>query len=192
MPLDEIVFILTLPVRVEQVSGVVGAAASGPIIAVTDNQIVIDSSLPLDVAPMVKPGMEVTIDEPSRVRARQSRIRCRVAGDRAESMAITFTTRFASASRRRRCKGFHCGSRCRSNRPRDAVTAVPMSAVALGRWQIAHPGPAWQGLCSTLPVEPGLTADGFVEVKPLDGIWRRASSSSWEVTPKAAKLQKQL
>ena len=30
---------------------------------VTDNQLVIDSSLPLDAAPLVKPGMPVAIDE---------------------------------------------------------------------------------------------------------------------------------
>ena len=35
------------------------------MLSVTDNQIVIDSSLPLDAAPLVKPGMEVAIDEPS-------------------------------------------------------------------------------------------------------------------------------
>ena len=51
--LDEIVFIPALPVRVEQVNGIVGSTASGPVMSVTDNQIVIDSSLPLDVAPLV-------------------------------------------------------------------------------------------------------------------------------------------
>ena len=51
VPLDEIVFIPAMPARVEQVSGVVGGPASGPILSVTDNQIVIDSSLPLEAAP---------------------------------------------------------------------------------------------------------------------------------------------
>ncbi len=59
------VFIPTLPVRVEQVTGTVGGAASGPILSVTDNQIVIDSALPLEAAPLVRPGMEVAIDEPT-------------------------------------------------------------------------------------------------------------------------------
>jgi len=61
VPLDEIVFIPSMPVRVEQVTGVVGGTASGPILSVTDNQLIIDSSLPLVSAPLVKPGMEVDI-----------------------------------------------------------------------------------------------------------------------------------
>ena len=65
VPVDEIVFIPALPVRVEEVTAAVGGAASGPVMSVTDNQIAIDSSLPLDAAPLVKPGMEVAIDEPA-------------------------------------------------------------------------------------------------------------------------------
>ena len=63
IPVDEIVFIPALPVRVEQVTGLVGAPATGAVLSVTDNQLSIDSSLPLDAAPLVKPGMEVAIDE---------------------------------------------------------------------------------------------------------------------------------
>jgi hypothetical protein len=63
VPADEIVFIPTLPVRVEEVTAAVGGAARGPVMSVTDNQLAIDSSLPLDVAPLVKPGMPVAIDE---------------------------------------------------------------------------------------------------------------------------------
>ena len=46
VPVDEIVFIPALPVRVGLVSANIGDAASGPVMAVTDNQLVIDSALP--------------------------------------------------------------------------------------------------------------------------------------------------
>jgi len=42
----------------------VGDAVGGPILTVTNNQLVIDSSLRLEEASLVKPGMAVTIDEP--------------------------------------------------------------------------------------------------------------------------------
>ncbi|MGH8646722.1 MAG: peptidoglycan-binding protein, partial [Gammaproteobacteria bacterium] len=63
VPADEIVFIPTVPVRVQEVTALVGHEARGPVMSVTDNQLVIDSALPLDAAPLVKPGMQVAIDE---------------------------------------------------------------------------------------------------------------------------------
>src|SRR5262245_29357189 len=63
VPADEIVFIPLLPVRVHEVSAQVGAGASGTVMSVTDNQLSIDSQLPIGAAPLVKPGMKVAIDE---------------------------------------------------------------------------------------------------------------------------------
>ncbi len=61
VPADEIVFIPALPVRVEQATVLVGDPASGPVLAVTENQMAIDSSLPIDAARLVKRGMKVDI-----------------------------------------------------------------------------------------------------------------------------------
>ena len=63
VPVDEIVFIPNVPVRVEQIDLVVGDVARGPVLMVTNNQLAIDASLRLDEAPLVKPGMAVAIDE---------------------------------------------------------------------------------------------------------------------------------
>ncbi len=65
VPIDEIVFIPTLPVRIQEVTAAIGSSPSGPVLSVTDNQITIHSSLALDAAPFVKPEMEVHIDEPA-------------------------------------------------------------------------------------------------------------------------------
>ena len=40
-----------------------GATAAGTVLSVTDNQLAVDSALPLDAAQLVKPGMRVAIDE---------------------------------------------------------------------------------------------------------------------------------
>ena len=42
VPVDEVVFIRTLPVRVEEVTAVIGGAASGSLLTVTDNQLAVD------------------------------------------------------------------------------------------------------------------------------------------------------
>ncbi len=65
VPVDEFVFLPALPVRVQEVSAAVGNATNGPALSVTDNQITIHSSLTLEAAPFVKPGMEVQVDEPA-------------------------------------------------------------------------------------------------------------------------------
>jgi peptidoglycan hydrolase-like protein with peptidoglycan-binding domain len=170
VPLDEIVFIPSLPVRVEQVMGVVGGTASGPILSVTDNQIVIDSSLPLEVAPHVKPGMEVAIDEPS-------------LGFKAKGVVEAV----AESPGTRGVDGYHFYYSVRVGETQTAlqgfslrltmpikstageVSTVPMSAISLAadgksRIQIQN----GNGLEYVI-VEPGLAADGFVEVKPLEG-----------------------
>jgi len=65
VPVDEVVFIPSLPVRVQEVSATIGGSATGSLLTVTDNQLAVDSSLPLDAAPLVKVGMPVSIDEQS-------------------------------------------------------------------------------------------------------------------------------
>jgi len=63
VPIDECVFLPRLPVRVQEVTAVLGGPATGSLMTVTDYELAIDSSLPLDSAPLVKPGMQVAIDE---------------------------------------------------------------------------------------------------------------------------------
>ncbi len=170
-PVDEIVFLPALPVRVEQSSVVLGDAASGPVLLVTNNQLAIDSSLPLNEAPLVKPGMTVAIDEPD--------------------LGITATGvvgRVADTPGSDGVDGFHVylqvlvdegyttslvGVSLRLTIPIEStggqVIAVPVSALSLAadgtsRVQVDH-----NGSLEFIVVEPGLSADGFVEVTPVGG-----------------------
>jgi multidrug efflux pump subunit AcrA (membrane-fusion protein) len=171
VPVDEVVFIPSLPVRVETVDARVGDVARGPVLSVTDNRLAIDSSLPLDSAPLVKPGMPVAIDE--------------------QALGIQATgtvSMVANAPGTRGVDGFHIyfevrvdptptpleGFSLRLTIPiestRGAVMAVPVSAVSLSadgtsRVQVQR----HDGELEYVVVEPGLSANGFVEVKPLDG-----------------------
>src|SRR3954447_14828021 len=170
VPLDEIVFIPAMPVRVEQVTGVVGGTASGPILSVTDNQIIIDSALPLASAPLIKPGMEVAIDEPS-------------LGFKAKGVVENV----AQSPGTRGVDGYHFyysvrvgqtaiplqGYSLRLTMPVKStggpVTAVPMSALSLAADGTSRLQGQRNGKLDYFVVEPGMAADGYVEVKAVNG-----------------------
>ncbi len=170
VPSDEVVFVPALPVRVEQVLLLVGDAAGGGVVKVTNNQLFIDTSLRLEEAPLVKPGMKVTIDEPD-----------------LGLKATGVVNAVAETPGTMGVDGFHiyceiqvdetklslAGSSLRLKIPIEssggAVTAVPISALSLAadgtsRVQVDH-----SGTLEFLTVEPGLSANGFVAVKPVGG-----------------------
>jgi hypothetical protein len=169
--MDEIVFVSSFPVRVEELSAKIGDPASGPIIKVTNNQLAIDSSLPLAEAPLVKPGMDVVIDEPD-----------------LGLQATGVVSRVADAPGTDGVDGYHVyfevlvdetpvnleGVSLRLTIPVEstggAVTVVPVSALFLAADGTSRVQVERDGNLEFIQVEPGLSADGFVEVMPVDGI----------------------
>jgi peptidoglycan hydrolase-like protein with peptidoglycan-binding domain len=170
VPLDEIVFIPALPVRVEQLNSVIGQATSGPVMSVTDNQIVIDSMLPLDVAPMVKSGMDVDIDEPALGFKAKGKVEyvAESPGTRGvDGYHFYYSIRVGETPTP--LQGFSLRLTMPIKSTQGAVSTVPTSALSLAadgksRIQIQRGNELVY-----IPVEPGLAADGFVEVKPLEG-----------------------
>ena len=170
VPVDEIVFIGALPVRVEEIKGVVGGTATGPLMTVTDNQLAIDSSLALDQAPLVKPGMEVTIDEQA-LGIKATGVVEMVAsspGTRGvDGYHVYFEVRVKEALTR--IEGVSLRLTIPIQSTKGDVTAVPVSALSLAadgtsRIQIQN-----KGALEYVVVTPGLSADGFVEVTPVKG-----------------------
>ncbi len=170
VPVDEIVFIRALPVRVEEIKAVVGAPATGTLLSVTDNQLAIDSSLALEAAPLVKPGMKVVIDE--------------------QALGVSATglvQMVASTPGTRGVDGFHIyvevkvdpttvrleGFSVRLTIPikstQGAVTAVPTSALSLAADGSSRVQVQDIGALRYVVVRPGLSADGYVEVTPTAG-----------------------
>jgi peptidoglycan hydrolase-like protein with peptidoglycan-binding domain len=170
VPVDEIVFIPTLPVRIEEVRVASGDAVSGPVLTVTSNQVVIDSSLRLDEARLIRPGMAVAIDEPD-------------LGIKATGVV----GKVADTPGTNGADGFHIymevlvdetpisleGVSLRLTIPIEstggAVTAVPISALSLAADGSSRVQVDNNGSLEFIVVEPGLSADGFVEVTPVDG-----------------------
>jgi multidrug efflux pump subunit AcrA (membrane-fusion protein) len=170
VPLDEIVFIPALPVRVEEVTARVGDPARGPVMSVTDFQLAIDSALPLDAAPLVKPGMQVAIDEQA-LGIKATGVVARVANTPGthgvDGYHIYFEVRVDNTPTR--LEGFSLRLTIPVESTKGAVTAVPLSAVSLAADGTSRVQVERDGALEYVVVEPGLSADGFVEVTPVDG-----------------------
>ncbi len=170
VPVDEIVFIPALPVRVEEVAVLVGDAARGPVMSVTDNQLAIDSSLPLDAAPLVRRGMPVAIDEQAlgiEAQGVVERVATTPGTHGVDGYHIYFEVRVGQTSTR--LEGFSLRLTIPIESTKGVVTAVPISALSLAADGTSRIQVENHGVLEYLVVEPGLTADGFVEVTPVTG-----------------------
>lgn len=166
VPVDELVFLPSLPVRVGQVTAAVGDAAAGTLIAVTDFQLSVDVLLDVEDAPYVTPGMEVAIDETALGIQAQGVVNL---------VAENPGTRGASGYQR------FCEIRV-------TETSMPLNGQSL---RVSIPVNSTQGEVLVVPasaltrtvdgtsrvrlanndhvvVRPGLAAGGLVEVTPLD------------------------
>jgi hypothetical protein len=170
VPIDEIVFLPALPVRVDELTAAVGGQASGPVLTVTDNKIVIDASLPLDVAPLVKKDMPVEIDEQSlgiKGRGVVDMVAPSPGTHGVDGYHIYFLVRVDESNMP--LPGFSLRLTLPTQSSKQAVTSVPKSALTLaadGRSRIQVEN---NGQLEYVTVEPGMAADGFVEVRPLTG-----------------------
>lgn len=170
VPFDEILFLPALPVRIEEITVAAGDEASGPVMTVTNNQLAIDASLPLEEAALVKPGMAVTIDEPDlgvTASGVVSRVAASPGSDGVDGYHIYFETLVDETPID--LDGFSLRLTIPVESTGGKVTAVPINALSLtvagsSRVQVDN-----NGALEFVVVEPGLSAGGFVEVTPLEG-----------------------
>lgn len=170
VPVDEIVFLPELPVRVKEITALVGAPARGPVMSVTDNQLVIDSSLPLDSAPLVKPNMQVTIDERAlgiKTTGVVERVATTPGTHGVDGYHIYFEVRVEETTTP--LEGFSLRLTIPIESTDGVVTAIPISALSLAADGTSRVQVEVDGQLQYLVVEPGLSADGYVEVTSVDG-----------------------
>jgi len=170
LPVDEIVFLPEFPVRVEEIALEVGDTASGPVMVVTNNQLAIDSSLPLAEAPLVKPGMVVTIDEPDlglQATGVVSRIASAPGTDGVDGYHIYFEVLVDETPQT--LEGFSLRLTIPVESTGGKVMVVPISALFLASDGTSRVQVENNGKLELVEVEPGLSADGFVQVTPIDG-----------------------
>jgi peptidoglycan hydrolase-like protein with peptidoglycan-binding domain len=170
VPLGEIVFVSAFPVRVEEIKAQIGDSASGPVMVVTNNQLAIDSSLPLAEAPLVKPGMPVAIDEPDlglQATGVVSRVAASPGTDGVDGYHIYFEILVDETPVR--LEGFSLRLTIPVESTGGAVTVVPVSALFLAADGTSRVQVDNNGSLEFVVVKPGLSADGFVQVTPVDG-----------------------
>jgi peptidoglycan hydrolase-like protein with peptidoglycan-binding domain len=171
VPADEIVFLPALPVRVHEVTAAVGASASGPVLTVTDDQLSIDSRLPIETAAMVRPGMKVAVDEQA--------LGIKATGT-VETVAATPGTHgvdgyhFYLGVRLENLPGRSlAGLSVRLTIPietsKGSVTVVPTNALWLAADGATRVLVSRGGKTEYVNVQPGLSAGGYVEVSASGG-----------------------
>jgi peptidoglycan hydrolase-like protein with peptidoglycan-binding domain len=171
VPADEIVFISALPVRVEEVTALVGGAASATVMSVTDTQLAIDSSLPLDASPLVKPGMTVAIDEQAlgiKAAGVVDTVASTPGTHGVDGYHVHFTVRVTETSSPLERVSLRLTIPIQSTK--GAVTAVPLSAISLSADGTSRVQVQEGGRLEYVVVEPGLSANGFVEVTPVGAV----------------------
>ena len=169
VPVDELVFVPALPVRIHEVTAVVGSPASGPLLSVTDNQITIDSSLALEAAPLVKPGMEVHIEESAfgiKTKGVVERVESTPGTHGVDGYHIYFAVHVDESPIP--LEGFSLRLTIPLESSQAAVIAVPLSAISLTADGISRIQVEKDGLFESIEVRPGLSADGYVQVTPVE------------------------
>ena len=170
MPTDEVVFVPSFPVRVEELIGKIGDPASGPVIVLTNNNLAIDSSLPLAEAALVKPGMKVAIDEPDlglQATGVVSRVADTPGTDGADGYHVYFEVLVDET--RVKLEGVSLRLTIPVQSTGGAVTVVPISALFLAADGTSRVQVEKNGKLEFVEVKPGLSADGFVEITPVNG-----------------------
>ncbi len=171
LPVDEIIFLSNLPVRVQEIDAAIGEAASGPLMVVTNNQLAIDSSLPLAEALLVKPGMTVAIDEPDlgiEATGTVSRIAGTPGTDGVDGYHVYFEVLVDETPAT--LEGFSLRLTIPVESTGGAVMVVPISALFLAPDGTSRVQVDNNGKLEFVTVEPGLSAEGYVEVTPVGGV----------------------
>lgn len=165
IPRDELVFLPALPVRVNEIDAREGMTMTESVGTVTDVTVTIDSSLALDEVDLVSVGTTVMIDEPN--------------------LGITASgvvTRIDDTPGTMGVDGFHVymevsvqgsppeivGASVRLTIPVEttgtAAVAVPIAALSLAADGSSRVQVQRDEALEFVTVEPGLAADGFVEL----------------------------
>lgn len=170
VPADEVMFVTAAPVRVAELTVGMGQVIDGPLGTVTDATIAIDSSVPIESSGLIAEGMHVVIDEPD-LGIEETGVVSRIAEspgtDGVDGFHVYFEVRvegdptnLINASVRLTIPIESTG---------EQVLVVPVSALNLaadGSSRIQRQ--VGEGL-ETVTVEPGLSAQGFVAVFPIEG-----------------------
>jgi len=170
LPADEIFIVTRAPVRLAELFITVGEVIDGPVGTMTDATVAIDSSVPIESAGLISEGMDVLIDEPDlgiEASGTISRVADNPGTDGVDGFHVYFEvliddnpTNIVNASVRLTIPIEFTG---------EAVLVVPVSALTLGADGSSQVQRQVGDTLEAVVVEPGLSANGLVEVSSVDG-----------------------
>jgi hypothetical protein len=168
VPADEILFVEALPIRVTEALVARGEQIDGAVAVVSDATVAVDSSVPIEEAGLLTTGMTVLIDEPDlgiEATGRVTRIAAGPGTDGVDGFHVYFEVVVEDG------EPVIINASVRLTIPiettGDPVLVVPVTALTLGGDGTSRVQRARGEVLETLEVQPGLSAQGFVEVRPL-------------------------
>lgn len=170
VPADEILFFQSTPVRVDKVTAKRGSQVGGDLMTVSNTTLAVDAGLSPQDAKLVKRGSRVRIEDPETGIDLRGRV-TRIAERPGTNPEITDPTKTAievtPKGANRRLVGTSVRLRIAIKGTKGKVLTVPLNALSVGadgrsRVQVERP----TGGTKLVQVDPGLAAEGHVEVVP--------------------------
>ncbi len=172
MPKSEVVFLDILPRRIDRVLVERGDTVSGPVMRISGAEIVIDSSVATADRPLVSVGDRVIVDDEGLGIELEGQITelADTPGGQATGQSRYYVQVVPEGGDPLQLRGLNVRLTIPIESTDGAVLAVPLAALSAGadgtaRVQVERE----PGLTELVTVLVGLSADGFVEVQPIDG-----------------------
>jgi hypothetical protein len=171
VPANEVLFFASLPLRVDSVRVRRGDSVASNVMTVSNSRLAIDSSLSLNDAELVRPGARVTIEEPDlgvRTTGVVTEVADRPGTHKLDPSRVYLEVAPGTASVQ--LVGASVKLTIAVKSTRDSVLTVPVNALSVGadgRSRVERQDAG--GQTEYVDVEPGLAAQGLVEVRPVSG-----------------------
>lgn len=168
VPANELFFVAGAPMTVGEVTGVVGSEASGPLMTVSDSTPKIAGSIRVEESKLVKEGMRVEIDEPDlgiNAKGKVTAVAERPGTNGLDQFHVYFETSVEDAPDR--LNGVSVRVVIPIDETKEAELTVPVSAVVLDTNGTSRVQVVTKNGLEDVPVKPGLSADGYVVVRPV-------------------------
>jgi membrane fusion protein, multidrug efflux system len=171
LPADEVIFVASTPLRVTGLRPTSSQIPpSGALVTVTDTNVDVDAFVPVEQAARIRPGARVLIDEPTlgiRASGRVSEVAGRPGTNGADGFHVFFEVRVQKPPKTLVGASVRITIPIRSTK--TAGPTVPLSAVSLAPDGGARVQRSVGTKLEFVPVETGLSADGYVSVTPKKG-----------------------
>ncbi len=165
LPASEVVFMRAVPVRVDKLVAHVGDSVNGALMSVTDSAVSVDAQLPVDQASLIKPDATVTVDEPDlgiKTTGKITQVAANPGTNGVDNFHVFF--RVAVPDPPDRLIGTSVRLTIAVDQSSKSQLTVPLSAVTTAADGSARVQKSARGKVATIPVNPGLAADGYVAV----------------------------